>query len=411
MLHLPFSLLSQILPTIAHHVSASHNVLWHARLRHVNMDAATSYISLAWVLDSGLHTRNFPAAGLLALPYDGGVFSMSTELAISASLSHDLVLGLDWYSSVCTTAPQILGLLTLAALDLHLPLSTAVSGSVSVMPDAIVAPASHSSTPSTRGVDDVSTPRTRRVNTRTRDVLDNNDFITHENETVTSSFHDPFVMLSNSDKTLVICYHVNEKCVPAAELRKLVAHHQVNIYKIAETLRFEFIGRKYARSAGLYTAGGSSFFSSTARVFPRPCNWSPIPRKRPRLPLATDSTLSEFPIILTRQQKDDIVTEFRAAVKTWQPSQLNITLLDKILKVQLRLARGIIQVPPVCVLPSPPLKVNGSRTASVRPDQFTMQSAQCSTVAAISNLRYSMHDKVFLLPYSTLVHFINPSAE
>ncbi|KAJ7627232.1 hypothetical protein FB45DRAFT_1082445 [Roridomyces roridus] len=236
---------------------------------------------------------------------------MSTELAISASLSHDLVLGLDWYSSVCAAAPQILGLLTLAALDLHLPLSTAVSGSVSVMPDTIAAPASHSSTPSTRGVDDVSTPCTRRFNTRTRDVLDNNDFITHENETVTSSFHDPFVMLSNSDKTLVICYHVNEKCVPAAELRKLVAHHQVNIYKIAETLRFEFIGRKYARSAGLYTAGGSSFFSSTARVFPRPCNWSPIPRKRPRLPLATDSTLSEFPIILTRQQKDDIVTEFR----------------------------------------------------------------------------------------------------
>ncbi|KAJ7617079.1 hypothetical protein FB45DRAFT_1104216 [Roridomyces roridus] len=216
MLHLPFSLLSQILPTIAHHVSASHNVLWHARLRQVNMDAATSYISLAWVLDSGLHTRNFPAAGLLALPYDGGVFSMSTELAISASLSHDLVLGLDWYSSVCAAAPQILGLLTLAALDLHLPLSTAVSGSVSVVPDAIAAPASHSSTPSTRGVDDVSTPRTRRVNTHTRDVLDNNDFITHENETVTSSFHDPFVMLSNSDKTLVISYHVNEKFVLAA---------------------------------------------------------------------------------------------------------------------------------------------------------------------------------------------------
>ncbi|KAJ7096148.1 hypothetical protein C8R44DRAFT_989427 [Mycena epipterygia] len=62
-------------------------------------DAATSCISLAWILDAGrhMHTSNSCATGLVTLPYDGGVISMTMDILVASSLSHDLLLGMDWY--------------------------------------------------------------------------------------------------------------------------------------------------------------------------------------------------------------------------------------------------------------------------------------------------------------------------
>ncbi|KAJ7084566.1 hypothetical protein B0H15DRAFT_1023721 [Mycena belliarum] len=70
-------------------------------------EAATSSISQAWVLKAGLDTCNSVASGLVTIPCDGGVISMSMNVPVAASLSHDLVFGMDWLQFLRAAAPQL----------------------------------------------------------------------------------------------------------------------------------------------------------------------------------------------------------------------------------------------------------------------------------------------------------------
>ncbi|KAJ6546082.1 hypothetical protein DFH09DRAFT_1282058, partial [Mycena vulgaris] len=68
----------------------------------------SSLLSLDWVLASGLCFNNSLISGRLCLFYrdsTDGVWSPDVELAISASLPFDLVLGHDWLQLCQTTLP------------------------------------------------------------------------------------------------------------------------------------------------------------------------------------------------------------------------------------------------------------------------------------------------------------------
>ncbi|KAJ6493792.1 hypothetical protein DFH09DRAFT_1338006 [Mycena vulgaris] len=68
----------------------------------------SSLLFLDWVLASGLCPNNPLLSGRLCLPYHDstdGVWSLDVELAISASLPFDLVLGHDWLQLCQTTLP------------------------------------------------------------------------------------------------------------------------------------------------------------------------------------------------------------------------------------------------------------------------------------------------------------------
>jgi hypothetical protein len=68
--------------------------------------AATSCVSLDWVINSGLRTHNSQVSGVLTLPSDVGVISMSlNNMSVAACLTSDLVLGLDWFNH-CTSLGQ-----------------------------------------------------------------------------------------------------------------------------------------------------------------------------------------------------------------------------------------------------------------------------------------------------------------
>ncbi|KAF7354502.1 hypothetical protein MVEN_01139500 [Mycena venus] len=162
-----------------------------------NGDAATSCISLAWILNAGLRTSNSRVSGLVNLPCEDGVISMTMDIPVVASLSHDLVLGMDWFQFVRAAAPQIIVHLSSGSLDVRQPLpsrfganshtvpsmgSSSVApifrGKISANPSA--SPLASSSTLRTRAVDVLAactvaaplrTSRTREVQaSRTRDV-------------------------------------------------------------------------------------------------------------------------------------------------------------------------------------------------------------------------------------------------
>ncbi|KAJ7832273.1 hypothetical protein B0H13DRAFT_2679174 [Mycena leptocephala] len=66
-----------------------------------NSNAASSSVSLDWVMNSGVPTQNSRASGLLSLPCDAGVMSMFlNDISVAASSPSDLVLGLDWFQFV-----------------------------------------------------------------------------------------------------------------------------------------------------------------------------------------------------------------------------------------------------------------------------------------------------------------------
>ncbi|KAJ7490647.1 hypothetical protein FB451DRAFT_1361446 [Mycena latifolia] len=70
--------------------------------------AATSCVSLAWVINSGLRTRNSQASGVLTLPCNTGVISMVlNNIPVAASPASDLLLGLDWLDFATSLAPEL----------------------------------------------------------------------------------------------------------------------------------------------------------------------------------------------------------------------------------------------------------------------------------------------------------------
>ncbi|KAJ7662882.1 hypothetical protein B0H17DRAFT_1093318, partial [Mycena rosella] len=190
-------------------------------------DAATSRISLAWILDAGLHTSNSRATGLVTLPYDGGVISMTMHILVASSLSHDLVLGMDWYEFMHAAAPQIIFHLSSGPLDLRHPLPSRLgpisvpvtsTDSSTVPPlfqgdtggsiSASLSSAPRSSTPRTRGAGAV--PACTHVVTPIRGVPDLNehDDITFNDEMISSPLNDPFVRLAESEQNIVVRFLV-----------------------------------------------------------------------------------------------------------------------------------------------------------------------------------------------------------
>ncbi|KAJ7936603.1 hypothetical protein B0H13DRAFT_2303649 [Mycena leptocephala] len=186
-----------------------------------NGDAAASCISLAWILNSGLRTYNSRASGLVKLPCDDGVISMTMDIPVAASLSHDLVLGMDWFQFVRAAAPQTIVYLSSGSLDVRQPLRSRFRANSETVPSMAVTPReigespsafplASSSTAHTQGVDVVAactaagplrTSRTRDVTPRTRGVPDLDD-ITLNDESLSSPLDD-FVRLTESEKNAV----------------------------------------------------------------------------------------------------------------------------------------------------------------------------------------------------------------
>jgi hypothetical protein len=70
--------------------------------------APSSSVSLDCVINSGLRTRASQLSGLLTLPCHVGVISMClNDVPVAASLTSDLVLGLDWLRFVQNAAPEL----------------------------------------------------------------------------------------------------------------------------------------------------------------------------------------------------------------------------------------------------------------------------------------------------------------
>ncbi|KAJ6455337.1 hypothetical protein C8R47DRAFT_1203832 [Mycena vitilis] len=214
-------------------------------IRTVFDGTKTSCVSLDWVIKSGLRTLDSQISGPLTLSSDVGVVSMRVnDIPVADSLPSDLLLGLDWFDFVRSSAPELVVHLDYGgSLEFrHSPPSivdTAESGPLSTAippvagvdgsllpssvslgnPDAVTAP---SSIPHTRGLDVVAasmhaprTPRSRGVPpSRTRDVAPINDetinheIITHDITPVaetlnTSCSDDPFVYLTLNEKTRI----------------------------------------------------------------------------------------------------------------------------------------------------------------------------------------------------------------
>ncbi|KAJ6518394.1 hypothetical protein DFH09DRAFT_1373480 [Mycena vulgaris] len=150
-----------------------------------NGNAATSHVSLDWVMDFGLRSRNSQVSGRLTLPCDIGVISLDmNNVPVAASLPSNLVLGLDWLQFVRSAASETTVHLSSGPLDIRRPLlptfdGHGTSGASSSKDVLFVAPvlresisanysssvsrggpgvvSAPSSTPHTRGVDAVAT--------------------------------------------------------------------------------------------------------------------------------------------------------------------------------------------------------------------------------------------------------------
>lgn len=76
------------------------------------------------MVNSALPTHNSQVSGLLTLPCDAGVISMFlNNVPVAAFLASDLVLGLDWFNFVRSSAPELVVYLSSgASLDVRRPL-------------------------------------------------------------------------------------------------------------------------------------------------------------------------------------------------------------------------------------------------------------------------------------------------
>ncbi|KAJ7903008.1 hypothetical protein B0H13DRAFT_2335358 [Mycena leptocephala] len=94
--------------------------------------APRSSVSLDWVLNSGLRTHASQLSGHLTLPCVAGSISICLhDVAVTASLPCDLILGLDWLHLVRNSATQSVVHLGSGSLDLR------TMGSLFVQPSSI----------------------------------------------------------------------------------------------------------------------------------------------------------------------------------------------------------------------------------------------------------------------------------
>ncbi|KAF8147210.1 hypothetical protein K438DRAFT_1986455 [Mycena galopus ATCC 62051] len=99
-------------------------------------NAATSYISLDWVINTGLRTQNSRASGVLTLPSSAGtIFASIKDVPVVPSLPSDLVLGVDWFQSLCgIVGTEVTVYLGSGALDLRQPLTPSPDASLTTVP-------------------------------------------------------------------------------------------------------------------------------------------------------------------------------------------------------------------------------------------------------------------------------------
>ncbi|KAJ7128635.1 hypothetical protein C8R44DRAFT_732960 [Mycena epipterygia] len=298
---------------------------------------AASSSRLDWVMNSGVRTQNSRASGLLSLPCDAGVMSMFLDnISVGAALPSDLVLGLDWFRFVCNSTSAIVVYLSSGPLELrhhHLPTSAA-SGSSSVAPvfrgDIGADPSSsspmsrgglgvvstHSSTPCTRGVAactlaDLQTPRTRGVANLNNDVnmmpLNNHDLPNHS-----VPLPDPFVRLVEQEKiTVYMCARDSSGKLKGADIlrNEFLAHHCTEVCLIlkseAALARLNPISLSPSELQHCELNLGSNLRKRKSTA--------PDGNVRKRRRSSVEVTGTPFPIILSQDEKDETVIEFRQA--------------------------------------------------------------------------------------------------
>lgn len=78
-----------------------------------------SWVSLDWVINHGLRTRNSQVSGLISLPSNLGIFAMNLQnVSVASSLDCDLELGLDWAESIRGFPQDIVWCLSDSMLDM-----------------------------------------------------------------------------------------------------------------------------------------------------------------------------------------------------------------------------------------------------------------------------------------------------
>ncbi|KAJ7656061.1 hypothetical protein DFH06DRAFT_1200053 [Mycena polygramma] len=220
-----------------------------------------SGVSLDWVINSGIPTLGSCLSGLLKLPCNTGVISIFLpNVPVAASLTCDLVLGLDWVQLVCKSAQDVVVHLNSGSLDLRTLHSAVQSSSVASPPPALVSQGNigvsfsafsvspiappPSPMPSTQGINFVTPevpPHTREARTsRTRGGISN----------LVINKSDPFVSLSLQDKAAVLRFLIVDHQIDVLALRKMTARHNVSsrLYgekrKSADALRSEFLAHQ-----------------------------------------------------------------------------------------------------------------------------------------------------------------------
>ncbi|KAJ6449064.1 hypothetical protein C8R45DRAFT_947607 [Mycena sanguinolenta] len=284
--------------------------------------APKSWVSLDWVFGSGLRTRGSQLSGLLTLPCDVGVISMSLDVLVAASLGCDLVLGLDWLHYVLQNfAESLVVHLTCGSLDLYAIGTAAVQSSsspspafpasASVFQENIGAEPSTSSVslgrpsvvltpspmPSLRGIDVVPAgplaapgmPRTREIQTsRTRDGISGQDVeaagmpaaphtrgtqILYINGHWIANEHDPFVCISVQEKIAVVHFLVVNNQIGVLALKKMTVRHQHMSARVsgekrksADTLRSEFLVHKCTEACLVLSDSDATAFGRSSAL-------------------------------------------------------------------------------------------------------------------------------------------------
>ncbi|KAJ7602751.1 hypothetical protein DFH06DRAFT_1311379 [Mycena polygramma] len=231
--------------------------------------AASSCVSLDWVLDSGIPTRGSCLSGLLKLPSNAGVISIFLPyVPVAASLPCDLVLGLDWVQLVRKLAQDVVVHLNSGSLDFRTLDSAVAQSSSTASPTPVPVPVFQanigvrfsafsvstcgpgtappsSPMPSTGGINGVTPevpPHMREARTsRTRGGISN----------LAINECDPFVRLSLQDKAAVVHFLIVDHQIDVLALRKLTARHShlsSRLYgekrKSANGLRSEFLAHQ-----------------------------------------------------------------------------------------------------------------------------------------------------------------------
>ncbi|KAK7046187.1 hypothetical protein R3P38DRAFT_3420690 [Favolaschia claudopus] len=289
---------------------------------HFDCQSTHSRVSLDWVINHGLRTRDSQVSGSLSLLSNCGMISGDfSNVSVASSLNYDLVLGLDWAQSTNNFPPGIVWHLSNGPVDLSQFRSPAVSYAAGAYAPMLPCIVPVSSSVSRGGPDEICTPspfgvvNPRIINDYPNDNNDND--VDNDNDcdrtdetqmsTPSPSNESSFVLLSVDDKSRIVRYLVIKQNVPVSLLKKMAPRHQeataagiqpqeflshTELHNSSLALHLRSIPRKRKASDTL----------ENARKVSRVSNDSSTPG--PQI---------DFPIILSQKQKDDIVREFRAA--------------------------------------------------------------------------------------------------